>query len=394
MKIVLLSHMFNNGNLGVGALSISNILILSETCQSLNIKPKFYLFVFQTNNNIDYSFELKKYNIDYELVIVGLKKYITNFTNIYKIIKSSNIVIDIGQGDSFSDIYGKNRLLNITIPEILSIFSKKPLLLAPQTIGPFNSIIGKLLSKYILNKTKLIFARDHKSFVFAKHYLKKNNHFKLKESIDVAMLLPYHKNLNSKKNKTLVGLNISGLLYNGGYTQNNQFGLTANYKILIHQIIEYFAKIDTVELTLVAHVLNEDIEHIENDYGVCLKLAEEFNIQVAPFFKSPIEAKSYISQFDFFMGARMHATIGAFSSGVPVIPMAYSRKFESLFHGLGYNYVIDMKKKNETQIFEFIIKHFKQRNVLKDKIAISKEEAMKRLNFYKKNLKEVLYEYK
>ena len=41
------------------------------------------------------------------------------------------------------------------------------------------------------------------------------------------------------------------------------------------------------------------------------------------------------------MGARMHACIAAFSSGVPVVPMAYSRKFEGLFGSLGYDRTVD-----------------------------------------------------
>jgi polysaccharide pyruvyl transferase WcaK-like protein len=393
MQIVLLSHMFNNGNLGVGALSISNLLILADTCKSLNIKPKFYLFSYK-NNGIDYSYELDKYNIDYEIVIVGLKKYVLDFNKIYNIIKSSNIVIDIGAGDSFSDIYGMSRILNITIPEILTIIVNKPLVLSPQTIGPFDTFLGKTLAKYILNRSKLIIARDNKSFQITKSYLSEKKHSLLKESIDVAMLLPYEKNTDNKHDNILVGLNVSGLLYNGGYTKNNQFGLSINYVELIHKLINYFKSISSVELTLVSHVLEIDMTNVENDYSVCSKLGKEFDIKISPFFKSPIEAKSYISKFDFFMGARMHATIGAFSSGVPVVPMAYSRKFESLFHGLDYNYVIDMTKKDENEVFDFIIKNFENRDKLKKDAEISKLIALKKLDIYKEELKKAINECK
>ena len=58
---------------------------------------------------------------------------------------------------------------------------------------------------------------------------------------------------------------------------------------------------------------------------------------VAPAFRTPVEAKSYIAGMDFFAGARMHACIAAVSSGVPVYPLAYSRKFNGLFvETLGY----------------------------------------------------------
>ena len=36
----------------------------------------------------------------------------------------------------------------------------------------------------------------------------------------------------------------------------------------------------------------------------------------------------------------MHACIGAFSSGTPVVPIAYSRKFGGLFGLLGYSWMV------------------------------------------------------
>ena len=39
----------------------------------------------------------------------------------------------------------------------------------------------------------------------------------------------------------------------------------------------------------------------------------------------------------------MHSTIGAISTGVPVIPIAYSRKFNGLYDTLGYPYYVDAK---------------------------------------------------
>ena len=50
--------------------------------------------------------------------------------------------------------------------------------------------------------------------------------------------------------------------------------------------------------------------------------------------------KTLIAGMDVMLAARMHAAIGAFSAGVPVIPFSYSRKFEGLFESLDYPYVI------------------------------------------------------
>lgn len=65
----------------------------------------------------------------------------------------------------------------------------------------------------------------------------------------------------------------------------------------------------------------------------------------------------------------MHATIGAFSSGVPVVPMAYSRKFNGLFiDTLQYDAMVDMKTMNNNLILSEITKNFANRSNLKEMI--------------------------
>ena len=63
----------------------------------------------------------------------------------------------------------------------------------------------------------------------------------------------------------------------------------------------------------------------------------------------------------------MHATIGAFSSGVPVMPMAYSRKFNGLFvDTLQYDAMVDMKTQSDEEIFSVIKSAFSRRLELKN----------------------------
>ena len=69
---------------------------------------------------------------------------------------------------------------------------------------------------------------------------------------------------------------------------------------------------------------------------------------------------------DFFMGARMHSTIAAFSSEVPVFPMAYSRKFNGLFADtLQYPYMADMKTQSNAEILANIKQCYGQRKRFK-----------------------------
>ncbi|MBK7050721.1 MAG: hypothetical protein IPH54_08030 [Rhodoferax sp.] len=72
---------------------------------------------------------------------------------------------------------------------------------------------------------------------------------------------------------------------------------------------------------------------------------------------------------NFFTGARMHVYIAAFSSGVPVVPMAYSRKFNGLFGTLGYVEIADCRRETTETVIENIMGGYKRRSVLGAVIA-------------------------
>jgi polysaccharide pyruvyl transferase WcaK-like protein len=184
------------------------------------------------------------------------------------------------------------------------------------------------------------------------------------EASDVALRLPFDaptKTTGPKK----VGINVSGLLMGGGYTGKNEFGLQMDYPGLIRDLISHFQNLGT-QVHLVPHVIVPAGRlAAEDDYNASMKLHAEFpNTIVAPAFEAPSEAKTYIAGRDFFMGARMHACIAAFSSGVPVIPMAYSRKFAGLFGSIGYNHTVDCTSETSEAIKTKIIAGFENRTSL------------------------------
>ena len=180
--------------------------------------------------------------------------------------------------------------------------------------------------------------------------------------------MPYKK-MDFSKDYVHVGLNISALLWHGGYTRNNQFGLKDDYQHTVRSLIDYFLSIPNVMLHLIAHVVGTE-KHVENDYAVNYDLWMEHGrnprLILAPLAITPIDVKGYIAGMDFFIGARMHATIGAFSAGVPVVPMAYSRKFNGLFSDtLQYPHLADLKTTSEKEILDVTKNSFEKREELK-----------------------------
>lgn len=157
--------------------------------------------------------------------------------------------------------------------------------------------------------------------------------------------------------KIKVGLNASSLLVkNKTESTETKFKLKTNYDQYLRELLQLLTANKKYEIYI--------IPHVERDAGDELK--KEFpNLHYLEPFDNPISAKSFISQMDIFIGARMHATIGAFSAGVATIPTAYSRKFKGLYESLGYKYVVDLAELNTHEAVELTVEYVKRYKELK-----------------------------
>lgn len=63
-------------------------------------------------------------------------------------------------GDSFSDIYGFSRFLYVALPQMLVILLGQPLVLLPQTFGPFQGQIARWMARYIVCRAHSVYSRD------------------------------------------------------------------------------------------------------------------------------------------------------------------------------------------------------------------------------------------
>jgi colanic acid/amylovoran biosynthesis protein len=393
-KIAIVGGNPYNKNLGVGALGYSALTILNDVVKENNLKAEFTFF--GSDKNISDKIVIKGEEIHFDNILnVRFYSWKTTLKQIFfkkrfKIdkIEKFDYVFDISEGDSFTDIYGDDRFR--TILNTKKYFSNlgTTQVMFPQTIGPFKDQIHEKEAFEVMNTLDMVISRDKQSFDYSKKFLPAA---KIAETIDGAFYMPFEKKTFSD-DKVNVGINVSGLLWGGGYTKNNQFGMKTDYQTLIRRTIEYFTKQSHVRVYLVPHVYTVD-QSVEDDYEVCKLLIEEYsNLEIAPVFATPIEAKSYISGLDFFTGARMHACIAAFSSGVPVFPMAYSRKFNGLFgETLKYASYGDCVNENDEAIFTKLIGSFESREALKVQISVTNNTIVKdRLSLLKSAVGRIL----
>lgn len=392
-KIGLVSHLIRDYNLGCSALAISNIKIMDEVFEQYGVDVEYVVILSEPKESIDLKeytslsgFTENKFSYrTYPRLKPILKKpWLLKKT---KAFEGLDYVIDLCGGDGYTDIYGLIRILAESVPVFGAKYKKVPTFFAPQTIGPFNTFFGRMIARITLKNLKAIFVRDVNSLDCCK---KIGLGKKSIQVIDVAFALPYTKK-KIENGKFNVGINISGLLYNGGYNRDNYFNLSISYRDYVHKLIEMLLKEDNIQIHLVPHVIEAN-EGVDDDYSICKKIHEQYPDCVLPEkFSTASEAKSYISGMDVFSGARMHSTIGAISSGVPVIPIAYSRKFNGLYDTLKYPYYIDAKASiTIAEALNIFKQYLEDIEKLKAAVEVAKGIYIKNLEEYKDKLAEIM----
>ncbi len=313
----------------------------------------------------------------------------------------TDIAADITGGDSFSDIYGMRRFVMMSLVKWLVMLFGIPLVLLPQTYGPFKKRVSKMMAKYILKRAAVIFSRDDRSADYVKSLLGSHPAAQKVHFVpDVAFVLDGRSPVNldsgvasSKRNpdNIIVGLNVSGLLYNGGYTRDNMFGLKTDYRELVYRIVELLLKNEKTAVLLIPHVFPTVGYEVESDPNACLKVYEKM-IQQYPdrIFLTKgrynhNEIKYIIGLCDFFIGSRMHACIAAMSQFIPTIGLAYSGKFAGVFESIGLaDYVVDARNCDEEDLSEKVKTAFEQREKirqhLRDVIPQTTEKVLNMFN--------------
>jgi polysaccharide pyruvyl transferase WcaK-like protein len=381
VKICLIMHSTRSDNLGVGALTVSEIAILRDIARDLGRRVEITV--------LDWKDARTSYVSGPDIRTIDLDgRFLKDPRGFLATVRKSDLVIDIGAGDSFADIYGRGRLQRMFVMKFLTHLARTPLVMAPQTIGPFTKGWSKRLALMSLRLSALVATRDAPSTAALRDLGYRGPAI---EASDVALRLPFTAPAARADGPPRVGINVSGLLMAGGYTGKNELGLALDYPGLTRRLIQRF-QAEGAEVHLVPHVIVREGRMVkEDDYRASEALAAAFpGTVLAPAFDSPSEAKSTIAGLDFFMGARMHACIAAFSSGVPVVPMAYSRKFAGLFGTLGYGHTVDCTSETGEVIEARIMAAYAARTTLAAEVAVALAKGREKLALYEDGLKRLV----
>jgi colanic acid/amylovoran biosynthesis protein len=290
-------------------------------------------------------------------------------------------ILDISGGDSFTDLYGPKRFRSIAAPKRMAIRLHRPLVLLPQTYGPFREARARARATSILRSSAAVWSRDAASADVVRELLGVDHDpTRHRTGVDVAFALPpdeppasLRARIDQWQARPLVGLNVSGLLYNDSEAAG-QYGLRVDYRAAVHEIAARLLR-QGAHVVLVPHVFSPGGRG-ESDVSASLGVRDAVaGLGPIDIIEEPMTAggaKWLISQLDWFCGTRMHATIAALSSQVPVAAVAYSAKTSGVFATCGQaGWVIDARSETTGALVDAVLASYDDREATRASLRVA-----------------------
>lgn len=412
MKIGLLGASVDTGNMGVSVLAAGSVQNLLRQYPNADV---YFLNYARQAEELEFRGAERK--TQHRLVPIRFSKYLFQGNNVFLLtafsavmrlflkqparsglarrnavlseMSDTDVFVAISGGDSFSDIYGLVRLLYVGLPQILVLLLGKRLVLLPQTVGPFETPAARFIAKYILRGAETVYSRDAERLDAIREMaeLRGEQRKKIRFGYDLGFQVPPARRLNLEisqlppgavTNSGLIGINISGLLWNEG----RKFNLSVDYRLFTIRSVEYFLETTSSPILLVPHVASRG--NGDDDLGATQEVIAHFakthpqRVGTAKVGLLYDETKGLIGQCDYFMGARMHACIAALSQAVPCTALAYSGKFEGVMASVGANTItIDLRNTDIDAALKAVITNYQKRHKLRENLHRTMPEVVK-----------------
>lgn len=257
-----------------------------------------------------------------------VRERVTGRSGMQRWLSGFDLIVDTRSGDSFADIYGTRRLMVMSAVAEFASQAGVPVVLGPQTIGPFDTAAGRAIARRSLRRSSLVMARDSESAEAAASLGRPVEVL----TTDVVFALPRPAVEPTRD----VVLNVSGLLWNP-----NPHVDSDAYRRTVHRLLDGLAA-DGREVTLLAHVLESD--NPDSDIQAISELLSQRSDRLETVVPRGLDdVRTTVASARAVLGSRMHACLNALSTGTPAIPLAYSRKFGPLLGDLGWTRSVDLR---------------------------------------------------
>lgn len=295
---------------------------------------------------------------------------------VVRIIDESDCLLDVSGGDSFTDLYPDSRMDLVAGGKELVLDRGRPLVLLPQTYGPFTESRDR--AARIVKMARAAWARDARSFAVLKDLLGDDfdpgrHHL----GVDMAFLLEPRPPtevpavLERPRESGLIGLNVSGLMYNEPAVARSRYGFVADYAAVIDGFLDWVLSETDADVVLVPHVMAPPPSR-ESDVSACLRIMDHFKeragdrLSITSTDWDQNEVKWAIARCDWFCGTRMHATIAGLSTCTPTSTVSYSDKALGVFECCGQGReVFDPRVLETRPVVEEMIGSYRRRDELR-----------------------------
>lgn len=304
--------------------------------------------------------------------------YLINKYDNFKTLSESDFIVVCGGG--FLGGKKLESLMHLFQMYINTKF-KKDVYVMGNSIEPMTNKLVKKYTNKVLKKMTHVYAREIITYEYLKTILPKS---KFSLIPDMAFMLEDNYKKNSmidelkKEAKNVYGITVRK--WNFPNSKNPK----EKMKIYIDSIIEFMDKEISKKnyFVFVPQVIvgYADDTDVAKEIKAGLKNPDGFIIIEDDL--SPNEIKSLISNFNYFIGTRMHSNIFATSMKIPTLAIAYEKKTVGIMHTVGLDeYVIDIEN------IDF--------NILEEKVKLlakNSETIIKQLNVRIELLREEILE--
>lgn len=327
-KIWMYAH-GGSGNHGCEAIVRSTYDILSDLC-----RDKMFLISSKPEEDAEYGLhELCKIERD----ILPYSKISLSFIRAYMALKLKNDYVPLDQLNykKTIDLVEENDIVlsiggdNYCYADVNKYIMQHDMMISR---GAKTVLWGCSVDPDLLNNTEIVDDLKRYQLITAResityNALKKVNPNTVLVADPAFVLKPIYVNLPSEfKNKNMVGINISPMVQKSEKVP----GITLhNYELLIETILER----TDMGVALIPHVIWDD----SDDRIPLLQLYERYKESGRVLLienQSCSSLKYVISQCRFFIGARTHSSIAAYSSYVPTLVVGYSVKARGIARDL------------------------------------------------------------